>query len=188
MNSRTFSNLTKLDYLSLYNNPIYVIGINTWAATPQLTNLDLSYSNLTSINVEEFKHLSQCTHLWILNSKVESIAPHAFQHATNLRLLDLSSNNLQYINNNTFGGLSSLKDLMLKKCNLNENRLFGKWSFGLNNLDRLYLDANQFEVLVPELFVNLDSLTGLYFYQNQIRKVDPFTFRGKQSGHFIARK
>ena len=115
----------------------------------------------------------------MIQSNVKSIDVGTFQEATNLNTLDLSMNNLQTIENGTFDGLNLLTSLTLKDCSLNENILDGHWSRGLHSLENLFFDNNQFEQLFPKLFLNLTKLTGLYFYQNKIHSIDPFTFSGK---------
>ncbi|MDM8527969.1 COR domain-containing protein, partial [Anaerolineales bacterium HSG24] len=157
-----------------------------------LTQLDLSYNNLTelpeflgqltnlttlnlgSTNLSELpEFLGQLTNLTTLNLGSTNLSelPESLGQLTNLTSLDIGSNELSELPE-FLGQLTNLSQLNLRDNNLSElPESLGQ----LTNLTMLYLEDNNLSEL-PEFLGNLTNLTNLDLSYNKLGELPSFIY------------
>ncbi|XP_034944600.1 adhesion G protein-coupled receptor A3 [Chelonus insularis] len=132
-------------------------------------NKDLKEIDLNSIGVELY-------HLDLSKSNIHTIEPGTFKNLTNLRRLDLSNNKITALNEGNFIGLENLERLDLSK---NEISSIDSVAFRpLANLKKLDLSANKLSTLDTSLFHDLLALERLKLSGNALKSLSEGTFHG----------
>ncbi|CAJ0957217.1 unnamed protein product [Ranitomeya imitator] len=158
-----------------------------------LTELDLSQNNISSIQDVGLANLSQLTTLHLEENQVFEMTDYCLQDLTNLEELYINHNQLSSISPSAFAGLHSLLRLHL---NSNKLRIIdSRWFESTPNLEILMIGENpvigildlNFQPLaslrslvlagmylsdIPgNAFLGLDNLESLSFYDNKLSNV-----------------
>lgn len=159
---------------------------NTWLPLlpPGLTYLYVSVRHLPEINSTYLSGLTQLEELYldrIHRSMV--IRNDAFVAQSRLKKLVLSGNRDLQLEPRAFVGLSSLQELDLSHCSLNESILQEEYLQPLTSLETLHLSGNHIRRLQPaKFFANMSSFKYLDLRLNRIVQLcesDLAAFRGK---------
>lgn len=124
----------------------------------EIDRLDLS-SNKFELNSSFFSMLNDCIKLVSVNlskSNLISIQQDYFKNLINLEMLDLSFNRLSFVQDNCFSSLGKLKVLKLNNNRL-ESLSFNAFN-GLGNLKQLMLGYNRLQTLDSRVFWHFKNL------------------------------
>jgi Leucine-rich repeat (LRR) protein/GTPase SAR1 family protein len=136
--------------------------VNDLLSLPQLTSLDLSRNQLSTLP-ESFGKLTQLTSLYLEDNQLSTL-PESFGKLTQLTSLDLEDNRLSTLPE-SFGKLTQLTSLDLSRNQLSTlPESFGK----LAQLTSLDLRNNQLLSTLPKSFDKLTQLTSLDLSRNQL--------------------
>ncbi|KAG8443797.1 hypothetical protein GDO86_009107 [Hymenochirus boettgeri] len=97
LNPFTFSNLTKLEALSLFENKINIISQNAFYGLDSLQWLNLSYNLLGEIYNHQFDNLINVIDIDLQENHIGPIEGKAFQNLHHLKYLNLRSNAIKSI-------------------------------------------------------------------------------------------
>ncbi|KAM6047940.1 toll-like receptor 4 [Chlamydotis macqueenii] len=138
------------------------------AEVPNTTqNLDLSFSNLKSLESNYFSSVPELQLLDLTRCHLHTIEDNSFKDLNKLSTLILTANPLQYLGTAAFYGLTSLKKLVLVETNIAS--LTDLPIGHLHTLQELNLGHNNIASLkLPKYFTNLTSLRHLSFLFNKI--------------------
>ncbi|KAI8499412.1 hypothetical protein Bbelb_224630 [Branchiostoma belcheri] len=105
--------LDQLTYMDLSHNDITTIKQSAFRELSRLSFLDLSYNLVQNIVEKTFEGLGNLEHLKLAANTITVIKQSAFRGLSRLRSLDLSDNRIQYVTEMTFEGLGNLTHLNL---------------------------------------------------------------------------
>lgn len=130
-------NLTKLHHLSISNNSISRIELDTWEFTQSLISLDLSHNNISEFKPQHLDCLQRLRHLNLGHNKINYLVENSFDCVKNLEDLNLRRNKLAWIieDHNSAPPFKTLRKL--KKLDLYGNNLKQITSNSLNGLTSL---------------------------------------------------
>ncbi|XP_061602625.1 toll-like receptor 5 [Cololabis saira] len=153
---------------------------------PHITRLHLEMNDIGEINATSLSGLGQLQELDLGLQKVPLvIRNNAFSRQSRLRKLVLHSNTRLQLEPLAFAGLSSLQNLYLDYCFLNESILEDNYLQPLSSLETLNLFGNQIRRLQPSMFfANMTKLTGLNLKLNKIDKICESDVVGFEGKHF----
>ena len=158
--SYAFQNLTRLNILSLTNNPLTAAVLQQALVGLPITSLQklaLDTLHLKDLNNNTFIHLagSNVTELVLDNSGIDKITDAVFSSFLELRTLSLKRNKIVTVDDNCFLSLTKLSNLWL-----NHNTLvycITPFRTGLtSNLTELDLSGNLIQRIDPECIDGLD--------------------------------
>lgn len=147
-------NLTSLTNLALSRNAIVEIEQDGWEFSPRLFTLDLSYNRLESLDKYTFEELSQLKTLNLEGNQISAIGEGTFNNTKNLEVLYLGMNKISW----------TIEDMK------------GPF-YGLNKLERLYLNSNEIKSVSRNAFIGLKSLMLLELSQNNISSIQNNAFK-----------
>ncbi|NXT45540.1 TLR4 protein, partial [Pluvianellus socialis] len=156
------------------NKAFRCMGLNVSgvpAEVPNTTqNLDLSFSNLKSLESNYFSSVPELKLLDLTRCQLHTIEDNSFKDLHKLTTLILTANSLQYLGTAAFYGLTSLKKLVLVETNIT---FLTDLPIGhLHTLQELNLGHNNITSLkLPNYFMNLTSLRHLSFLSNKITHI-----------------
>lgn len=158
-----FGQTTAVTTLNLSFNNIYQLSNLTFT---NLSDLDLSWNNLTSLSADYFEHLENLTSLVLDGNPVTSISSAVFEKLKNLQVLSMSHMpNLSYLSKSTFLGLD-----MLEVLKLNNNRhlsFIHKYLFiPLHSVSIIDLSWNSISSLHNETIFDNSQLSSLNLIGN----------------------
>ncbi|XP_067420061.1 leucine-rich repeat neuronal protein 3 [Emydura macquarii macquarii] len=159
-------NLTGLDLSQ--NNLSSVTNIN-FRKMPQLLSVYLEENKLTELPEECLSGLNNLQELYINHNLLSTIAPGAFIGLDNLLRLHLNSNSLQMINSKWFEAIPKLEILMI-----GENPIIRIEDMNfkpLINLRSLVLAGINLTEIPDNALVGLENLESISFYDNRFVKV-----------------
>ena len=163
-----FHNQTQLDCSHRYLTSIPPFQISS------ITHLDLHHNKLNNISgVAYFHLLKSLQYLNLTKSQITSLDSITFSGLSSLTILDLSRNYLQSITGAPFQELTALQLLKLNSNDYNSGGIYNLSSSvfrGLHNLETLHLYQNGLRVLQDDIFVDLINLKHLNFTQNSIHE------------------
>jgi carboxypeptidase N regulatory subunit len=113
----TFSGLTKLTHLSMRRNKISEILTRTFENMSNLEYLDLSYNKIKHLDSDVFRcleslnGLTKLTRLSMQGNKIIDILPGTFKNMSSLEYLDLSYNRIKHLGSGLMNGLRAFKGL-----------------------------------------------------------------------------
>ncbi|XP_076082144.1 uncharacterized protein LOC143052881 isoform X2 [Mytilus galloprovincialis] len=151
--------MPQLKYITIYNNQISEIPVNTFVECEFLQSLSLHINMIRSIEINTFINMTNLYTLYLHNNKIRSLKSYTFINMTNLQNLQLQNNEISIIESFTFMNLPSLQ--------------------------YLYLFNNEISVIEPFTFVNLPSLQYLYLRNNKIRLLESYTFINTTNVYYI---
>lgn len=181
-NSEKITDITGLNYaknltiLNLSLNEITSIKSRDFRGMTSLTTIQLGYNDITSIESGAFSGLNSLINLVIDGNKITSIESGLFSGLTKLILLYLSDNDITSIKSSDFSDLISLitLDISSNKISNIESDAFS----GLNSLTFLNLDINDIVSIERGVFNGLTSLDFLGLRNNHISSIESIDFSG----------
>ncbi|XP_014771677.1 toll-like receptor 4 [Octopus bimaculoides] len=162
-------NLETLEIENFYMNQ----NLNNFTSNKltKLTKLSLINNKICDININTFAHFQNLTHLTIKNNKLaKMLHPEAFEHLLNIQYLDVSNNAITDI---TMGNLENVKK-KLQHLDLSSNKITHdhlKHFKNLSKLETLKLDNNRIKSLSGDIFQNMNTLNTLSVRNNQLTKL-----------------
>ncbi|KJE96673.1 TKL protein kinase, variant 2 [Capsaspora owczarzaki ATCC 30864] len=178
--ANTFSTLTALSTISLYENRITNIHASAFTGLSALTILDLFGNELTSLSANTFTSLTALTQLFLSGNRFTIVPTSVFTGLNALTQLDLYNNQFTSIPANAFTDLTALTQLYLY------NNLITSVSAtafaGLTSLIQLFLHNNQITSLSATTFTGLTAVTTLTLNNNAFTTLPPGLFKGLLNG------
>ncbi|XP_022620934.1 toll-like receptor 5 [Seriola dumerili] len=156
------------------------------ALPSHITHLYLEMNRIREINSISLSGLEQLQELDLGQQRVPLvIRDNAFSRQSRLRKLILGFNIGLRLEPQAFVGLSSLQQLHLDYCSLQESILTDNFLQPLSSLETLDLFGNQIKRLQPSMFfANLTNLRDLNLKLNKIDKICGSDLAGFQGKHF----
>jgi insulin-like growth factor-binding protein complex acid labile subunit len=154
---------------------------DTFVSLNYLKVLNVSNSNLTTLQENCFRGLIYLDNLNLQNVTISKITPGAFNGLESLESVDPHPlfKKLKTLKLGIFMGLSKLHALDLSRLEISS---VGSGSFiGLKNLDKLLLSDNKIKKIVNNTFKGLHSLKTLNLSTNQISTLEADAFLGLTS-------
>lgn len=153
---------------------------------PHITHLYLGMNHIGEINSTSLSGLESLLELDLGQQYVPLvIRSNAFSRQGRLRRLVLGFNAGLQLEPEAFVGLSSLRNLHLDHCSLQESILKENYLEPLSSLETLDLFGNQINRLQPSLFfANMTNLKDLNLKLNKIDKICEPDLAGFQGKHF----
>lgn len=169
---KSAKNLTKIN---ASHNFIKNISVNIFPADDNHVELlDLSYNNITELNVQLFRKLPELKHLSVSRNRIGELPSFLFHNSKHLVDIDLSFNFIRRIDDLAFFG-----DINLEKLNLSHNQLTVFNKKVLENHDRMThfdFSHNQISEIKADTFQGLRNLVHLNLAHNPIKVVNNETF------------
>ena len=165
-------NLSNLTYLSLTNNDITTIDINTISKLKKLKELNLARNYIQTILNGTFESLSLLWWLDLSRNRISFLERGTFKALSHLKSLYLSQNCIKTIENGTFIGM-----IELSKLDLSRNRIsfLERGTFkALSHLKSLYLSQNCIETIENGTFIGMIELSKLDLSRNEIETVSQY--------------
>lgn len=133
-----------------------------------VTILDLSGNNISSINSDAFFQFPELVKLDLSNNRITRIYNGTFEKNSQLITLDLSNNEITTVE------MKALTDLpFLQKLKLNENSLTSLPNLHLKALKILDLSQNKLETIAPMmLFKKVPALEILKLSSNKLKSLE----------------
>lgn len=169
--------LANCAYKNLYSVP---------ALPPHITHLFLEMNRIGEINASSFSNLERLQQLDLgLQHVPLVIRNNTFSKQSHLTRLVLGSNRGLLLEAQAFVGLSSLKNLYLDYCSLNEAILNNSYLEPLTSLETLDLFGNNIKKLQPAMhFPNMINLKDLNLKLNSINQICEADMAGFKGKHF----
>lgn len=161
----TFQNLSKVEVLSLADNPIPEIPRESFEHMPNIGTLDIARGKIRAIRSDDFVKLRNLLTLVIASNEIEVLEKECFPKT--LTHLHIGRNRVASLNG-TLQQLTEVKMLFINNNNL-------------TTLDDELPDAphlmmlmasNNFIERLPKTFKNLVALDTCYFNDNKLRSLD----------------
>lgn len=160
----TFTPLTSLQYLYLYNNNFTELAADSFPNLGQLVFLDLSENPTVIVQDGAFRGLTNLTSLSISNSRLRELRPNSFEGLENVATLQLNFNEIEELPPGVFVPLESLVYVGMWNNRLKTLR---RSSFGnIANLQTLDLDGNIVNAIDRAIIDEAVNLNTLYFSGN----------------------
>lgn len=159
-------NLTELDFSQNNFSTIKDTGLSNLT---QLTTLHLEENQISEMTDYCLQDLSNLQELYINHNQISTISPKAFYGLKNLLRLHLNSNKLKVLDSRWFDSTPNLEILMI-----GENPVVGILDMNfqpLANLRSLVLAGMYLTDIPGNALVGLDNLESLSFYDNKLTKV-----------------
>lgn len=177
----TASSSKRLTHINLNHNKIVLITLFTfsnWSAENNLTELELAYNRLTTLDPKMFYGLQRLTYLQLEGNHIQVLHDDTFAPLLSLLSLSLASNTLHTIelhafrnltqletlniDNNNVGSLDFLEPLEgLKVANFSNNSIISPNLYTFREqlkLEYLQLDQNKIAFISDNTFYHLSSL------------------------------
>ncbi|XP_077583431.1 leucine-rich repeat neuronal protein 1-like [Stigmatopora nigra] len=162
----SLQNLTELDLSQNNFSSVEAVGLKSMH---HLTTLHLEENQISQLKDNCLGNLSSLQELYINHNFINSISPHAFAGLQNLLRLHLNSNKLHVIDSRWFVETPNLEILMI-----GENPVIGLLDMNfkpLGNLRSLVLAGMDLFDVTPNAFVGLDNLESISFYDNKLARI-----------------
>jgi len=156
------SNLSKLKELNMSANPLS--GTLSFSGLSNLQYLDISNSQITSLDGSDFSDLINLLQLNINSNRISNIPTGIFSHLSSLTYLDFEYNSITNLQSNVFSGLTSLTDIVGDN-NIISNIEIGAFN-GLNSIENINLANNQLSGLTYGIFSGLTNFSGMLYLVN----------------------
>ncbi|XP_036121981.1 leucine-rich repeats and immunoglobulin-like domains protein 1 isoform X5 [Molossus molossus] len=163
LESGAFDGLSRsLLTLRLSKNRITQLPVKAFRL-PRLTQLVLSFNNLTRLDEESLADLSSLTILRLSHNSISHISEGAFKGLRNLRVLDLDHNEISGTIEDTSGAFMGLDSLSKLTLFGNKIKSVAKRAFsGLEGLEHLNLGDNAIRSVQFDAFVKMKNLKELH--------------------------
>ncbi|MCI4380247.1 hypothetical protein PGIGA_G00237590 [Pangasianodon gigas] len=150
---------------------------------PQLLSLHLEENRITSLHDNCLAHVPNLQELYVNHNLLSLISPGAFQGLNHLLRLHLNSNCLRVIRPEWFRGLSQLEILMIGENPISQIQDMNFQP--LSNLRSLVLARMNLSEIPDNALVGLHKLESISFYENKFAKVPQVALRKVQSLKFL---
>ncbi|XP_026991925.2 leucine-rich repeat neuronal protein 3 [Tachysurus fulvidraco] len=175
--------MVNLTEVNLSQNNISSLSDIYLGNLPQLSSLHLEENRITSLPDNCLAHLPNLQELYINHNLLSLISPGAFQGLNNLLRLHLNSNRLKVIRPEWFHALNQLEILMIGENPISQLQ---EMNFQpLSNLHSLVLARMNLSVIPDNALVGLHKLESISFYENKFVKVPQAALRKVQSLKFL---
>lgn len=175
----------KTHHINLEEKNIDKIDSNTFEnITGQVTDIILSYNNLTHIDLGLFAGVENLTRLSLSNNPLARLTNVNNIVLHHLHSLDLVSTYLSSLDANLIAALPNLTSLDLS-YSYNLKPLVANQLAPLTHLTQLFLSANNQKSLHPGIFNGLHSIKWIYFESSNISAIEPNTFADLTHLEFI---
>lgn len=161
----TFQNLTKVDVLSLADNPIPEIPRESFEHMPNIGTLDIARGKIKKVRSDDFGNLRNLQTLVIASNEIEMVEKDCFPRT--LTNLHIGRNRIESLN----GTLQHLSDMKMLFINNNNLTTLDDELPDAPQLIMLMASNNHIEKL-PKTLKNLAALTTCYFNDNKLRSLD----------------
>ncbi|XP_023128625.2 toll-like receptor 13 [Amphiprion ocellaris] len=165
-------NVTELD---LTKSNIKAIDDNAFKSLRSLKILTLSSNRLPSVPAAT-RNLPALLELDLSNNNISSLQCHDFADQTKLRQLNLYRNSIPDLKDCLFKDLTQLQVLKLQSSHI--RKLNGAFKRYLPNLTQLNLYGNELTAIKGGVFKSLRSLQNLSLHQNKITTLEKDSFVG----------
>nr|XP_020448492.1 leucine-rich repeat neuronal protein 1-like [Monopterus albus]XP_020448493.1 leucine-rich repeat neuronal protein 1-like [Monopterus albus] len=159
-------NLTELDLSQNNFSTVEAVGLTSMS---HLTTLHLEENQISQLQNHCLGNLSNLQELYINHNQISSISPRAFAGLHSLLRLHLNSNKLHVIDSRWFEETPNLEILMI-----GENPVIGLLDMNfkpLGSLRSLVLAGMDLTDVPANAFVGLDSLESISFYDNKLVRI-----------------
>jgi len=156
----TFSNLGKLEHLTLEGLGLEELEPHAFRGLDDLKFLSLEGNRLTSLPVEMFEDLPSLKELNVRFNRIRTVGNRLFDKATSLQRLSVDANGLIFLPAN--------------------------WNRGLSNLEHLSVSINIFYSLPTAAFDGLSKLKELALDMTRFFKVEKDAFKGMDNLEYIS--
>ena len=156
-----------------------IIGERSFFGLSNLKYLRLEQSsslNLVSIK-KILKYLNQLESLEMIMLGLENLDDDLFLNLGKLNVLHLNNNKLSNVKN-AFKGLNNLDELNLESNNFGILNAYSFFSLTRSKLKKLRLNTCKIEVIETGAFYGLDNLRELSLTSNLLASIEPFIFVG----------
>lgn len=161
----TFQNLSKVEVLSLADNPIPEIPRESFEYMSNIGTLDIARGKIKTVRSDDFSHLKNLQTLVIASNEIELLERDCFPKTLNH--LHIGRNQVSSLN----GTIQNLSDLTLLFINGNKLTTLEEELPDAPHLVMLMASDNQIEKL-PKTFAKLTALDTCYFNDNKLRSLD----------------
>ncbi|XP_078491348.1 lumican-like [Ciona intestinalis] len=198
MSLAPLTNYPSIKYLRLDNNIITGVPDLISQSTPNLTQLDLSFNQITDagIKVNSFKGLTKLQtlsfrfnqmtkvpsnlptsllHFDMVGNPIQVIQPYAFQHQNKLETLEIWQSGLKTLSDNSFYGLGNLTILDLMECHV-ETKLTNKTLAGLSSVQTVDISLSKIPSIEVGAFKGLTALQQLWLNDNPLKTLPEGVF------------
>ena len=174
----------ELETLSLRENDLPVVPIDSISPLSQLHTLRLEGNNITYLDARIFLNNTELRELYLYENRIHTMESDSFYGLHKLEHLKLMSNDLEYLPPAVFKGLTRLASL-----DLSNNRIHaipGDTFNGLDSLQWLELQTNQLQQLSRNTFRGMKKLRHLKLESNPIKHVDRKTFKAIRKLRYLS--
>ncbi|CAM1332430.1 Uncharacterised protein g10876 [Pycnogonum litorale] len=162
----SFPPMPKLEWLSLWNNPLTVIFPRSFQFLNATKRIVLGHPKQPMVFYKySFTGLSNLLELFIPNVGMNQLQQHMFHGLRLLKKIKLSGT-IHHVGAKSFRGADKLYEVMLAECKL--KRLHHKAFYGLKQLVTIDLSKNEIANLPPTVFGHLRSLRNVILTENRL--------------------
>ena len=141
-----------------------------------IRNLNISDSNIRSLNADDFDGLSALRNINLELNDIRNLPADIFDGLSELRKIDLRSNDIRNPPADVFDGLSAVTEIDLGQ---NDIRSLPEDVFdGLSELSILYLNSNKLTSLPADVFDGLSKLSRIDLDNNRLTSLPADVFDG----------
>lgn len=180
----TFQNLSKVEVLSLADNPIPEIPRESFEQMPNIGTLDIARGKIRTVRSDDFAKLKNLQTLVVASNEIEMVEKDCFpktltnlhigrnriaslngtlQHLSDIKMLFINNNNLTTLEDE----LPDAPQLMMLMASNNHIEKLPKTLTNLVALDTCYLNDNKLRSL-DGLFSHRSTLIRLYMDNNEV--------------------
>lgn len=162
--SNRYYNSLDVQQFIIANSDITKIPNNLFQNMKVLEYLDVVYSGVKNINVDDFLGAGKLIHLNLTKNSIKSLEPKLFVYAQNLLILDLSFNDITNISEYTFDHLYKLNTLILSNNKLIAFETQQKFI----DLEVFQINNNSLKEIGREIFQNSTKLREINLRNNNL--------------------
>lgn len=184
LNSEFFYDCDKLESFSLENNNIPKLGNSTFAACAALTEIDLSFGQLETLERGALNGIENLRILKLKNNVIKNFDLSVITSAPliNLEILDLSKNQIALFNNGVFSKAENIKEFYMSE---NKLTILEKINFEkLVKLTTIDVTKNSIDKVKRGFFATLTDLKVVKFAQNLCNDKDYTDFSSSDVDDF----
>ena len=163
------SDLEQENLINVSNGGIFNLQPSDFINFINVTQVDLTYNNITSLQSELFKEMAKLQILDLSNNPIENFDCDTFKGLRGLRSLKIDNTSIKEVQENSFQQLSNLENLELSSSFL--NRLESNTLNGLNNLIRLNMSDSEIDTIEEGAFSDLSNIVELRLRNNNLNRL-----------------
>jgi Leucine-rich repeat (LRR) protein len=171
-----FADFSCLKELNMSKSNLQTINKSIFKKMSSLESLNLNANSIESIEPETFSNLICLKRFELSGNKIKRLSELAFKGLCSLQYLDLSSNQIDSIDVNAFSSFSNSINYLDLSQNCVKSFADGLFS-DMHNLNYLKLSNKSLEHLGKNLFTDLIGLECLNIVEEKIELLEPNTFQ-----------